>query len=91
MTRRSGPATPAPACPPRSGLAGLQQAARSTSRPPGPYRDAEGDLFDHLLYDLLGSPTRAVPPRPQATGFGDAAAPAAVLVELPEPSPNGTG
>lgn len=64
----------------------LQQAARSTSRPPGPYRDAEGDLFDHLLYDLLGSPTRAVPPRPQATGFGDAAAPAAVLVELPEPA-----
>ena len=74
-----------PGLPTAAGLAELQQAARSTSRPPGPYRDAEGDLFDHILYDLLGSPTRAVPPRPQATGFGDAAAPAAVLVEFPEP------
>jgi hypothetical protein len=74
-----------PGLPTAAGLAELQQAARSTSRPPGPYRDAEGDLFDHILYDLLGSPTRVVPPRPQATGFGDAAAPAAVLVEFPEP------
>jgi hypothetical protein len=62
---------------------------------PGPFSDAEGALFDHLLYGLLGSATRPLPLRPQLTalrtdgasdGPGGVAEGAAValLLELPE-------
>jgi hypothetical protein len=66
-------------------LAELASAAGVWVGGGGAFTAAEGDLTEHLLYGVLGSPTRPLPQRPQATALRLEGEAVALLLELPEP------
>jgi hypothetical protein len=71
--------------PSQAGQAELQAIAIERAAATGPFTDAEGEQLDHALYDLLGSPTRPLPPRPALTALRSAGNAVALLLDLPEP------
>jgi hypothetical protein len=66
-------------------LAELATAAGDWVSSAEAFTSAEGDLAEHLLYGVLGSPTRPLPQRPQVSALRLRGEAVALLLELPEP------